>query len=875
MIRRFADRLLRWYCRPEYYPDVSGDLEELYRRNLSNGTRGAGWRYLLQVIALFRPVLLKDFGQMFILKNTGMLINFLKISYRNLMRNKMYTVINVCGLALGLAAFLLIQTYIRFEKGYDRFLPDSQNIYRLTTDQIVNGDTVNRDAMSFNPAGQELQNEFPEIADYTITQKSDALTFGKGESLVSEERVLWVDEHFLEVFQYPISSGERGALLSEPNTIVLTQSKAAFYFGDENAVGKTIHLFSGQDKDFKVVGIIEDVPENTHYGFDILLSISSIKKRLEQDGWNGYNYYVYLKMNQPIAIEAMEKRMVPVMARHMSGENNLYFNLQPVESIHLHSDLTFEPEVHGSARAVKFLQMIGVFILLLAWINYINLSTARAISRAKEVGLRKTIGASKDQIRRQFLLEALLINACGGVLALLLVTFATPYFNYLIGKQVIGFAWSDTHLGLFLLGLVVAGTLLSGFYPALIQSNFSVVTVLKGKFSHSQKGIVLRKGLVVLQFATSLALLIGTFVVAGQVHYMRSKDPGMSLDQVVGFANPGSSGDWQAFLSKVKAFQQELEKSGAVLATSTMTNLPGGGSSDINSMSGGMRVVGLTDRVTRTFYQQSIDYRTLDVLGMELLYGQTFHENPKMDSSNALVNEAFIRSMGLQVSADLLHEKIQGGKNPNNHKYQIIGIVKDVNRTSLKEEVEPTIYYSWDHPSATVVKLPNGRIEEGLKHIESSWAAFFPTEVLDYQFLDERFDRLYEADIRFGKLFGIFSSFAMFVAVLGLLGLSSFMAAQRTKEVGVRKVLGASVAEIVVIFYREFLTLIGVATLIGVPIVFWLMNDWLRGYAYHIDFPWGYVAAAVIVLIGCALLTVGSQVWKIAILNPAATLKDE
>lgn len=874
MIKRFADRLLRWYCHPDYYPDISGDLEELYLRNRQSKAGWTGWRHFWQVLLLFRPSLLRPFGQQFLPNDTGMFKNYLKISLRNLARHKVYTGINIIGLAVGLGAFLLINQYLQFEKSYDRYFRHSDQLYRLTTDQVVEGVLGTRDAMSFYPSAKALMEEIPEVVNGTVTRKFSELTFQKGDQLITERGVIAADSNFLNIFPYPLVYGNPEKQLADPNTLVLTESKARKYFGNENPVGKTIHIFSGHDKAFKVTGVIKDSPQNTHYRFDVLMSISTIRERLERDGWSGFNYYTYLQLAPDADMQKIESMLPDLSGKYIGEENTLRFNLQPVPGIHLYSDFTFEPEAHGSAKSVRFLTIISIFILLIAWVNYINLSTARAVDRAKEVGLRKVIGAQKRQLISQFLMESFLINFLGALVALIAAQLMIPSFNQLVGKEVIHQVW-NTHflinLGIFFL----MGTFLSGFYPALVLSGFKPVSILKGKFRNSKSGVVLRKSLVVLQFTASFILIAGTFIVYMQVRFMQSRDIGISTDQVIGFSNPRPAGDWDAFREKKLAFLDEVRKHHAVLGAARMSNLPGGGSSDINSSSGGIKIVGLTERLDATTYIQSIDENVMDLLDMQLISGRNFLRNSQADSNSVIVNEAFVTRFGLPVTDDLLHQKIQFGRDAENDKYSIIGVMKDVNRSTLKKTVEPTVYMTWSDPGNSIVKLSAENLQAGVEHVENTWNLFFPTESFNYNFLDQRYAQLYDEDKRFGSVFGVFSVFAILVASLGLFGLASFLAMQRTKEVGVRKVLGASVSQIVSIFYKDFVKLIGMSVVLGGIVTYYGISFWLRTYAYRIDFPWIVIGIATLILLTFAFITVGYQTYKVAILNPAQTLKYE
>ncbi len=875
MIKRSADILFRWFCHPDYYPDIKGDLEEIYQDRVKQNSKAAQVRFALDVLLLFRISLLRPLFKNSIIKDTGMLRNYFKISFRNLMKHKGYTAINVIGVAVGLAAFLLINQYIQFERSYDSFHKDSESIYRLTTDQIVEGQLGVRDAMSFNPTGKVLTEELPEVSAYTVAYNIGSATVKKGESLVNEELVKMVDEHFIPFFGHQVISGDKHTMLMEPYAIVLTKSKAVFYFGDQDAVGKTLHLYSGFDRDFKVTGVIEDVPLNTHFKFDFLISISTIQDRLDREAWGAFNYYTYVRLDEGADIAALEEKMIPIKNKHLSEESSLFFNLQPIQEVHLNSDMTFEPEATGSKKSFNFLEIISIFILVIAWVNYINLSTAKAVDRAKEVGLRKVIGAGKKQLRIQFLVEALLINLIGALVALMTVQLVSSNFNALVEMKIINEIWKDSSFLAKLGFFTLIGTAISGFYPAIFLSNFKIISVLSGKFRNSKSGVGLRKGLVVLQFTTSIVLIACTLIVVQQVDYMRSKDMGMETDHVVSFRNPrAQNNDFEAMRERVKVFQTALINNSNITGLATTTSVPGGESDEIGSTSGGVKIVGMTDRLEATTYIQTVDERFFELLDIQILEGRNFNKDLASDSSAVIVNQAFLDRFKGPVSS-VLNEKIQFGRDPENDKYHIIGVIEDVNRTTLKKSTEPTCYFHGPVLQNSLVKLEPSGLNDGLSHIQSTWAEMFPTSTFEFTFINDRFDRLYKEDRRFGTVFSVFSGFALLVAILGLFGLISFIASQRTKEVGVRKVLGASEPHIIGLFYREFIILIGVAALIGIPIVFFGMNNWLDNYAYRISFPWEVIVIAMAVIVVCSLITVSARVLKVASLNPANTLKYE
>lgn len=427
-----------------------------------------------------------------------MLKNYFKVAIRNLLKNRVFSLINIFGLAIGLAGFSLIFLYVSFELSYDKFHKDSNNIYRVTTHQVVENVIRTRDAMSFAPSGRAIYDEYPEVINFTTTRKQFGnFTLRIEDQLFSEKMVLAVDTNFLDIFNYPVVQGDTDDPLRDPNSMVLTRSMATKLFGDEDPIGKSVHVYTGFDVPFRVNAVIEDVPENTHYKFDLLISFESVMENALEDAWNGFNYYTFIKLQEGADLEALKSRMPAISKKYLTEESTLVFNLQPIESIHLYSDHTYEPEVHGNARTVYFLGIISLFIIIIAWVNYINLSTAKAMDRAREVGMRKVVGAQRFQLIKQFLTESMLINLVGGIIAITIIQLVKPAFNELIGKDVIFSAWLNIDLLLTMGGLFLLGTFLSGFYPSLVLSSFQPVSVLKGKLRTSSKGIALRKGLVI------------------------------------------------------------------------------------------------------------------------------------------------------------------------------------------------------------------------------------------------------------------------------------------------------------------------------------------------------------------------------------------
>ena len=825
---------------------------------------------------LFRPSIIRSISFVHLENTVHMIRNYVKLALRNLRKHQLHSTINVIGLALGLSAFLLITLYTDFERSYDDFHYHPNHLYRITTDEVKDGKIGVRDAMSFSPSGKVLEEELPQIVASTCTYKTFRMIFRKENQPIEENLVTAVDSNFLNLFRYPVIRGDKASMLSEPYSMVLTESQAAKYFNDRDPIGQSIHVLGSFNRPFQITGIIKDVPENTHYKFNTLVSLKSYEERVRSDNWNGFNYYTYVQLDNKANPDDIRAQLPALSRKYIGEDSNLDFNLQPVRDIHLKSDFTYEPEIHGSLKAIRFLGIISILILLIAWINYINLSTARALERAKEVGLRKVVGARRAQLIGQFFTESALINMAAALLAMIFSQLAIPYFNELIGKSVVTDVWNHSvylkWLGVFFL----TGTLITGIYPAFVLSSFKPLGIIQGSFGRSNQGVKLRKGLVVVQFATSLVLIAATITVFQQIKHMTSMDLGIDTDQVIGFTNPSvNRDDREAYRSQYQAFANEVERIGGVERVGNISSLPGGGSADISSSSGGIRIVGLTDRMESTIYQTSMNDMAISALGIELIAGRNFDHELASDTAAVILNESIVQQLGIDDPDRVVNQYVQFGRNPENDRFLIAGVIKDFNRTSLKRTVEPTVFFHNEVTGNSLVRFSGDQVHVVSGQIKDLWRQFFPSAPLEINFLDQRFEKLYLEDRKFGFIFGNFAILAIIVAILGLFGLSSYLSLQRTKEVGVRKVLGASVSNIVLMFFNDFARLIMIAFVIGIPFVYVGMSEWLEGYAYRIDFPWWVLIVSVIAVVLMAFCTVSYQTYRIAALNPAKTIRHE
>jgi len=700
--------------------------------------------------------------------------------------------------------------------------------------------------------------------------------------------VMAVDNSFLSMFSYPFIAGDEKNALQDPYTVVISQTSAEKYFGTKDfssVVGKT--LVMGRDSmPYKITGVIKDVPENSHLAFDILAAYTTMLsgkypyKEADYD-FHQSNFFHYVQLRRGTDYKALQSKFEAFSQKYFQGNKVSgsveKFYLQPVAKAHLYSDYEYEIGETGSATVVWGLLIIAVFIIVIAWVNYINLSTARSAERAKEVGVRKVTGATKSQLIRQFLSESLLINIIALIFAFALVIILQPAFNALIQHK-LSFAnlfqksLNGYSITVGLLALVLIGIFISGFYPAFVLSSFKPILVLKGKFSASKKGIVLRKGLVIGQFAITVALIIGSFVVYKQIRFMNQQELGMNINQILIVKPPLLSTFDSAFMARENSFKQEVRQIANVTGVTTSNRVAG------NEMSRAFDVHRTDDNSGNkyTVRQMGADYDFIDVYNIKLLAGRkltSIDYNADYNKlHNVLINESAVKLLGFKSNDDALGKSIV----MNDKKWDVIGVINDYHQKSLRYNLEPIIlqpFYGTYNPISIKVNTTN--VAETIAGIKTKYAEFFPGNLFDYFFLDERFNEQYKNDKLFGKAFGIFAGFAIFIACLGLLGLSLFATTQRTKEIGVRKVLGASVSNIVLLLSKDFIKLIIIAFVIASPVAWFVMHEWLQDFAYRINISWWVFALAGFLAIIIALATISFQAIKAAVANPVKSLRSE
>ncbi|SEW53971.1 ABC transporter permease [Chitinophaga arvensicola] len=789
--------------------------------------------------------------------------NYLKIAWRNLWRNKVFSFINVMGLTIGLTACFFIFLYVHFEMSYDKFHSKGNRIYQVSCDVITPSETIKGGSTPW-PFGPNMQRDFPEVEAFTRFSGGNLLV-KKGNISFQEERTLFADSSMFRVFDFKLVHGDPATVLKDVNSIVLSRTAAKKYFADKNPVGETV-LLTGDLTPATVTGVMEDMPENSQMKADMLVSMSSLIKMNKglDEQWGNFGAMTFLLLKPNTDAAALQAKFPDFVERHNGDERRkrkMFFTilLHPLEQIYLHSDRpAFEK---GSITNVYIFSIIAIFILFIACINFINLTTARSVERAKEIGIRKVVGATKQELIRQFIGECVLLCLVAFVLTVILFVALLPTFNLLAGKTIsTGLLANSWYIGALLAGAIVIG-LVAGIYPALVLSSFKPVTVLKGRFATGTKGIFLRKGLVVTQFAISIALITGTIVVYLQMHYIHSKDLGFAKDQMLVIDTHGDPAR--------EAFKAGLTDIPKVSDVTMSSGIPGGNTngaySEIQNKQGDMQVANLD--------LYDVDYDFLQQYKVKVLAGRGFSRDFGADSTHAMViNEAASKLFGYATPAEAIGRSFrQWGREGT-----IIGVVKDFHFRSLQENIKPlTLRLEPRDCDMVSVRVAPGDLSGTIAAIKRKWKNLMPNRPFNYFFLDEFFDRQYRTEERFGKLFLNFAVLAILISCLGLLGLASYSAIQRTREIGIRKVMGASVADIVNLLSKDFLKLVLISFVIATPVAWYFMHKWLEVFAYRISIGWWVFALSGFIALLIAVGTISYQAIKAALADPVKSMRAE
>ena len=882
---KYAHKLLLWFLREDMAEEVEGDLEEQFNYKLNNSSlRKANLDYWYQVLNYLRLFAIKNI----IKSNTNhldMFQNYFKIGWRNLTKQKLYSGIKIGGLAFSIATCLLISLFIRRELSYDTYYPNGDCIFRIVGNYNIEGKTVSN---TYFPAvmAAVLENEFPEIETAGHFLGNEIL--GRGTQMVRrpeearniyEDGFVYMNQKLIKILKPHFIKGDSATVLMEPNTLAISKSTAEKYFPNENPLGKTLVLNNDAQNPYIVRGVFEDFPSTTHFNFDFLVTLTGTESFTgDHTTWRRNIFHTYVKIKPETDKNQLETKLKEVIlikymmpawqqsgiatAKKLAEEASL--TLQPISDIHLLSSEIHDGLTHGNIRFIWLFGAIALFILVIACINFINLSTAKSANRAKEVGLRKVVGSLRFDLVKQFLVESVLVSFISFALAFLLSWLLLPYFNELSGKE-LDFPWNDWKLLSLLAACSILVGLLAGIYPSFYLSRFQPIQVLKGGVSRGSKSSRLRSGLVIFQFSTSIILIVGTFIIYQQLGFILKKDVGFNKDQVLMVKGTTNLAD------QLPAFKNELQKLANVQEVTVTDYLPLAegkrngasfwkkGRQDLDSPLNGQMWV--------------VDEDYIQTMGLNLKVGRNFNINIASDKQALIINQTMAKGLNLEnpVGAEIV---------VGDETFEVIGIVEDFNYESLTEKIKPLSLIigksSWaGYPSVVSVKVNAANVSEVIEEVSSVWNQFSPNETFQYSFMDESFARMYDNVQRMGRIFTSFAVLAIMIACLGLFALSAFMIEQRSKEVGVRLVLGASLQNIIFLLTQNFLMLVFISFIIATPIAWYLMQRWLEDFAYRIEIGWDIFLLAGLMAGGIAVLTISYQSIKAALMNPVKTLRSE
>lgn len=806
-----------------------------------------------------------------------MIRNYFKTAFRTFSKHKSYTTINIVGLALGIAAFILISAYAHFENSFDLIHKDGERIYRVES-RFYKGEHLTDDwATSSNGYVSAMKNNFPEIESYArISMQDDERVIKYGDVKFREANVFFADSNFFSFFSYPLIAGDVNAVLKEANTIVISESSAKKYFGNTDPIGKFLDV-STLYKTYRCVvsGMFKDIPANSTLQFNFLLSWST-QSQWMKDFWYQHNSYSFVKLKPQANPAAVESKFPALSEQYKTSEalKELQWAIQlvPLKDIHLNTAKQYEAEVKGNRKAVHYLHIIGFVILLIACINYVNLTTARSLERAKEVGVRKVSGAGRSQLITQFFIESLLINFFALLFAILITFAAAFYFLPAVGHQHVSFFLFHPVLWIRILAVFSIAISISAIYPAIVLTNIEPISVLKGRFTFSPGSNLLRKVLVIFQFAVSLLLIAGTIAVYRQLSFMNSGERGVQVDQTLVLKAPINTDQYQ---QKIQSLKNILQNTPGIQQVTLSGSVPGKKVGKFLAC----RRFGASTSEERTYEMLKSDFDFIKTYQLHVVAGRDFDPTRISDSTGVIMNEAAVKQFGFASAEKAIGEKIwievNAGK-PN----EIIGVIKDYHQQSLQQDFTPIILfmdpdYNWIPSEYISLRLNDGNIHQQVSGIEQTWTSIFPESSFDYFFLDDYYNRQYKQEREFGKTFMVFSIIAVFIACLGLFGLTAYSVARRTKEIGIRKVLGASVFRITALLSSDTLKLIVVGSVIAIPVAIWIVSGWLEGYAFRATLTWWQFALPVFMLSVIALSCTCFLIFKAAVVNPVKSLRSE
>lgn len=873
-------RLFEWFCKEEYFLELQGDLEEEFSENLGqHGYTIAARLYKKEVLKMIRPSVLKkvklndnNFSAMFRINA--------KLAFRNLLKNKLYTFINVGGLAISLAVCMLILLYVQSETSYDDYHPNKDRLYRVALDRFYPDHTSHYAVTPFSMAEQAAI-DFPEVEAFCRIFPGFGINVTYENETFLENDLRASDKNFFDLFGIELLKGNKAELFDVQNAVILSESTAIKYFGQEEAIGKILKSDLG---DLIVTGVAEDTPENTHFKFDLLINLELLN--FLQANFVNFSVHNYLLLKEGVDPELINKKYVDLVETYAAGQiernqkisfeefkasgNGYNYFLQPITDIHLKSQLEAEFEPNGNITYIYIFLSIAVFIVALAAVNFINLATARSTERAKEVGIRKVLGSEKKQLISQFLIESVFVSVAGMLIAVGLVYLITPAFNGFTDKSILlnDFV-TATNIGvLAAFSLILGG--IAGIYPAFVLSSFQPVIVLKGKMIHSKNGAWIRNGLVVFQFFISIVLICSTLIVGQQMRYMQNRNLGFEKDNILVIERAFSVPD-------IETFKTEVGKIPGVNGMGASSAMPGNGF----YFGASFRLQGVNESIALNCAVFADDFP--ETMQMELVAGRSFSKEYQ-DTLALMLNESAVRALGIE--GDPVGQRVinvQGANNPaGDAVYQVAGVIKDYNYKSLHTEITPMAIFSDEssfggNVANLALKIDQNQAASIIESVREIWREQAPNQTYVYSFLDDTLLELYEAEKKSGDLFLVFTGIAIWIACIGLFGLATFIIGSRIKEIGVRKVLGATSARVVFLLMNDFNKLIFIAVVLAIPAAIWVMSQWLESFAYRINMMDTWVSFVIggIVSLAVAWITVSYHSIKAAMSNPVKNLRTE
>jgi putative ABC transport system permease protein len=847
---------------------LGGDFEEMFSRITGEKGKGAaGFWYIFQIIKLA-----PSYFRNYVYWRVTMLKNYVKIAFRNIKKYKIYSFINMAGLAIGMACCILIILFVQDELSFDQYHENMDRIYRLVDSFDVEGGLSRHFALSSAPFAPALKNEFPEVEDAVRLFPGRRRLVTQGEKKYYEDGLFFVDASLFNIFTLPLIQGNAQKALEAPNTVVISESTALKYFGNEDPMSQNLIINS---QSFLVTGVMKDMPANSHFHADMFASlktqeqIPSVQKNYFQS-WARHEFYTYLLLKEEASSGSLQNKLPGFIDKYAAEQiktilgGTLSSRLQPLKNIHLRSHLQMEIMPNGDIKYVYIFSIIALFILLIACVNFMNLAAARSANRSKEVGLRKVVGASRAQLVQQFLGESFLFTFISLLLAGIFVKIALPFFNSLTGKEIVLNDLSNSVLiGIILFILFFVG-IVSGSYPAFFISRYQPANVLKRFLTARPGRPLLRKGLVILQFSISIILIISTAIVFDQLDFLRNRKLGFDKEHVVVIPIRENS-----IRENAESIKADLMQNLNIKSATITIGVPGG-------VVAGDAIQLITEEGKKTLTLRMIysDHDYIKTMGMEIVQGRDFSKDMGTDATQAfLINEAAVRHLQLE---NPLSTRFEWGHDEDEKKGKVIGVVSDFQFQSLRDDINPLVIHIWPRNTFVfAIRIHPANIPETLAFIQGKWEKLDPAHPFEYSFLDESFDRIYRSEEKLSQIFSIFSLMAIVIAALGLFGLALFMVEQRTKEIGIRKVLGASWGGIFVLISKEFMVLVLIANLIAWPTTFLLMRRWLQNFSYQVNMePWIFVLSGILALL-IALITVSFQAVRAAIADPVRALRYE